>query len=62
MFNKEIIAEQIYSAYIDAVGGVAFNGNPLPVWDVFVADPSKKKQSDGWLAAADRALSLLTLD
>jgi len=32
------------------------------VWDVFVADPTKKKQSDAWLATADRALALLTMD
>jgi len=45
-----------YSAYCDAVGGKAFNGDPLPDWKTFRADPAKAKQADAWEAAA-RALS-----
>ncbi len=59
MINREIVAEELYRTYCAAVGGVAFNGDPLPEWAAFSADPAKKKQSDAWLAAADRAMELL---
>lgn len=59
MINREIVAEELYTAYCAAVGGLAFNGYPLPDWATFFADPSKEKQSSAWLAAADRAIQLL---
>lgn len=59
MINREYIAEELYRVYCEAVGGVAFNGDPLPSWQEFYADPNKKKQSDAWLVAADRAIQLL---
>ena len=59
MINREIVAEELYQTYCAAVGGVAFNGDPLPDWKTFANDPAKKKQSDAWLAAADRAMTLL---
>jgi hypothetical protein len=61
MINRDYIASELYRVYCDAVGGVAFNGDPLPDWETFVADPSKKKQSDAWLVAADRAIQVLDL-
>ena len=59
MVNREIIAKELYTAYCKAVGGTAFNGDPLPDWETFSADPSKYKQSQAWLAAADRAMELM---
>jgi len=59
MINRNIVAEELYTAYCKAVGGVAFNGDPLPSWAEFSADPSKTKQSNAWLEAADRAMQLL---
>ena len=59
MINREIVAKELYTHYCTAVGGVAFNGDPLPDWEEFSTDPTKKKQSDAWLATADRALELL---
>lgn len=59
MINRYIVAEELYTAYCAAVGGVAYNGDPLPSWEEFSADPSKEKQTNGWLAAADRAMELL---
>ena len=59
MINREIVAREMYTAYCAAVGGVAFNGDPLPDWGAFAADPAKAKQSGAWLAAADKAMSLL---
>lgn len=44
------ISGKLYTAYCIAVGGKAFNGDPLPDWETFRADPTKKKQSDAWLA------------
>ena len=59
MTNREFVAEALYTAYCDEVGGVAFNGDPLPDWKTFSADGEKVKQANGWLAAADRAMQLL---
>lgn len=49
------IAEQIYEAYRNAVGGKTFNGDPLPDWKTFAADPKKEKQRDAWIASANAA-------
>jgi hypothetical protein len=49
----ENLAEQMYEAYCLAVGGKAFNGDPLPDWQTFRNDPSKQKQSNAWIAAAN---------
>ena len=59
MINREIVAEELYLTYCAAVGGVAFNGDPLPDWATFAADPTKTKQSEAWLATADRAVAFL---
>lgn len=55
MTSIDYIAGQIYEAYCQSVGGVAFNGDPLPKWEDFAADPQKQKQVQGWIAAATRA-------
>ena len=49
MSEIETIAGVLYTQYCDAVGGKAFNGDPLPKWSEFRADPSKQKQSDAWV-------------
>jgi len=59
MINRYSVADAIYTTYCAAVGGVAFNGDPLPTWAVLADDETKKKQSEAWLAAADRAMELL---
>lgn len=59
MINAEIVAERMYEAYCKGVGGIAFNGDPLPDWKTFRADQSKRKQSDAWVAAAQEAMTLL---
>lgn len=59
MINREYIAEELYRTYCEAVGGVAYNGDPLPAWLEFSSDPNKTKQADAWRAAADRAIQLL---
>ncbi len=51
----EIAAGQLYQTYCDAVGGVAFNGDPLPSWEEFAADENKTKQADAWRAVATEA-------
>ena len=50
---KANIAKLLYETYCAAVGGKAFNGDPLPAWDEFVADEKKKLQSDAWLKVAE---------
>jgi len=59
MINEHTVAEALYTEYCKAVGGKAFNGDPLPSWEEFSKDETKKKQSDAWLAAAARAMQLL---
>jgi hypothetical protein len=48
-------ANTAYTAYCRAVGGVAFNGDPLPTWEEFSSDDSKQKQVNAWIEVA-RAL------
>ena len=50
--ETEAYAGRIYTAYCAAVGGKAFNGDPLPDWPTFRADQAKKRQSDAWVEAA----------
>jgi hypothetical protein len=42
-------AEMAYNIYCKAVGGRAFNGDPLPTWKEFSEDETKKKQSNAWI-------------
>lgn len=51
MLDKESAARAAYTAYCEAVGGVAFNGDPLPTWEEFSQDPKKDKQAQGWRTA-----------
>tara|TARA_R110002153_G_scaffold113986_2_gene256559 strand:+ start:726 stop:1118 length:393 start_codon:yes stop_codon:yes gene_type:complete len=58
--NIDISAERFYSTYCKEVGGVAFNGDPLPTWDEFSKDESKTKQSDAWKAVATDAIEMVS--
>lgn len=53
--SADDIAKDLYTTYCEAVGGVAFNNDPLPTWEEFRADTSKQKQSDAWVQVAIRA-------
>jgi hypothetical protein len=55
----DTLAAELYRAYCTATGGVAFNGAPLPPWEEFAADESKRVQADAWRAVAQRAMALL---
>ena len=57
MIDNLTLAKNMYTAYCEKVGGVAFNGDPLPTADEFFTDETKTKQSNAWLAAADVAIS-----
>lgn len=52
------IAGELYDTYCKAVGGQAFNGDPLPNWDEFGKDPNKQKQADAWREVAMKALDI----
>lgn len=56
--TTEQVAEKLYSVYCAAVGGKAFNGDALPDWKTFRADPAKQAQSDAWVAVAQTAEDL----
>lgn len=53
------LAGRLYDRYCAAVGGRAFNGDPLPGWNEFLADPAKSKQSNAWIEAAREILAEL---
>lgn len=57
--NVDALAKELYETYCQSVGGVAFNGDPLPSWDDFSTDPTKQKQTIGWKSVAGRAVILL---
>lgn len=59
MQDVEELAGKLYETYCREVGGLAFNGDPLPTWQVFRADETKRKQSDAWVAVANNAIELL---
>lgn len=46
------LAQVLYTTYCEAVGGKAYDGKPLPSWQEFSTDPTKQKQTLGWMAAA----------
>lgn len=54
----EHLANRMYTRYCEAVGGKAFNGDPLPTWDEFAADETKQKQVNSWREVAKIPLSL----
>jgi len=62
MITFENLAGFLYSAYCESVGGVNFQGDPLPLWYDFRADQTKTKQSDAWIAVAKKAASIFGSD
>ena len=50
------VAGQLYDNYCIAVGGKAFNGEPLPKWSEFGTDPTKQTQANGWRKIAEDSL------
>lgn len=56
------LAQLQYESYCSAVGGVAFNGDPLPSAEEFFADESKKKQSNAWLSAAANGITFAEVE
>ena len=58
MPDMEKIAGELYELYCAEVGGKAYNGDPLPKWDDFRADPNKRKQSDAWVAVAHKSFEI----
>ena len=49
--SDTLLACCMYTAYCNAVGGKAYNGDPLPDWDTLTKDPTKQKIVTGWYAA-----------
>lgn len=49
----------LYQTYCEKVGGVAFNGDKLPTWEEFEADPAKQKSAAGWLGIGWAVYELL---
>lgn len=61
MNSTETLAGALYESYCNAVGGTAFNGDPLPLWAEFYTDPKKAKQVAGWIAVARTVEFLMRL-
>lgn len=60
--NYELVddfAGRLYERYCEAVGGTAWNGDPLPTWAEFGSGPQKEKQANGWREVARAALGNL---
>ncbi len=57
--QEQKLAAAMYTEYCQAVGGKAHNGDILPDWKTFSEDPYKQLQSQGWVAAAKRAIAFL---
>lgn len=57
--NDATLANELYTAYCESVGGVDWQGNPLPNWEEFSKDEKKQKQVLGWIAVANRAIAIL---
>lgn len=53
------LAGILYDDYCEAVGGKAFNGDPLPCWEDFESDPNKSVQSNAWKKVAVTAINAL---
>jgi hypothetical protein len=51
-------AEILYEQYCEAVGGVAFGGDPLPSWEDFANNPKKEKQALAWMKVARTTITL----
>jgi hypothetical protein len=54
----EVVASKLYETYCQAVGGKAYNGDPLPSWREFASDANKKKQVAAWHEVARQALTI----
>ena len=52
----EKLASILYENYCEQVGGKAFNGDPLPSWADFSADPDKQVQVSAWINTAQAAI------
>jgi len=57
--TKEDLPRALYSTYCKSVGGVAYNGNLLPMWEDLKLDKSKEKIVAAWEATAETAWNLL---
>jgi hypothetical protein len=57
MISLEQIADALYTTYCQAVGGKAFNGDPLPDWQTFRRDPAKQVQSEAWIKVAQESIA-----
>lgn len=53
------LAKALYAEYCAQVGGVAYDGRPLPTPGEFFEDDTKAKQARGWMAAASKALEII---
>ena len=56
LYNTVELADIAYTAYCEAVGNKAFNGDELPDWKTFSSDPTKLKQANAWLHAINSVL------
>lgn len=49
------MAKALYTSYSSSMGGVSFNGTPLPTADELFSDNTKGKIADAWRATALRS-------
>ncbi len=55
----EELAKTLYEDYRQEVGGLTFNGFPLPTWEEFSnLPPDKAKYFNAWMTLVSRAVTL----
>lgn len=55
--NGETLGRMAFEAYREAVGGLTFDGKPIPGWDDLHGDRAKVQA--GWEAAADKVETIV---
>lgn len=56
------LAHALYEEYCGSVGGVAYNGDPLPSWPEFASDPEKETQVTAWRHVASVVESIFGVE
>lgn len=53
------LADVAYTAYCKHVGGVSYDNKPLPTWEEFYEDATKRKQSEAWIESAHATINYI---
>lgn len=57
IMSTEELTEVAWSAYVKAVGGKSYNGDPLPTWPELARDHGKEKIVNAWRSAVEAVVA-----